>query len=225
MGSPFHLPKEAIIDCKEILSMHLTREEAMKEEIRLHALYDVKNNPEFYNQCNATSTKFQVSNEAHKRSAETRRGRTKETHEYIAKQVQARSKYKGDNLTPAQKLQWSPERKKERLEKYHKTLAKTMEDPETAKRIQEARVRGGKSGKGKPNPKKGHTGLKHPRVKTWWYKDPKGNICIVNDSIRNYVKENDMFPMSSASIMRYLRENKVPQKVLNQGWDFGFIDG
>ena len=225
LGSAFHIPPEATIACKEILSTHSTREEAMLEEIRLHTLYDVKNNPDFYNQCNATSTKFQVSEEAHKRSAETRRGRTKYTHEYILKQVQSREKYKGENLTLAQKAQWSPHKLEERKKKYKETLAKTMEDPIKAQKIQEARIRGGKSCKGIPNPKKGHTGLNHPKANPWWYKDPNGNITIVNNSIRDYVNNTDIFPMSSATIMRYIRTNKVPDKILSAGWDFGLING
>ena len=225
MGSPFHLPKEAVIGCKEILSIHETRELAMQEEIRLHKLYNVKDNPDFYNQCNATSTKFQLSKEAILKSAETRKGRTKETHEYIQKQVQARAKYKGEGLTPAQKAQWAPYKLAERNKKYKESLAKTMENPERAKEITDARIRGGKSCKGILNPKKGHIGLDHPRAKPWWYKEPSGNITIVNNSIRNYVDNIDIFPVSSASIMRYLRDNKVPQKILELGWDFGFING
>ena len=225
MGSPFHLPKEAVIGCKEILSIHKTRELAMQEEIRLHKLYNVKDNSDFYNQCNATSTKFQLSKEAILKSAETRKGRTKETHEYIQKQVQARAKYKGEGLTPAQKAQWAPHKLAERNKKYKESLAKTMENPERAKEITNARIRGGKSCKGIPNPKKGHIGLDHPRVEPWWYKEPSGNIVIVNNSIRNCVDNIDIFPISSASIMRYLRDNKVPQKILELGWDFGFING
>lgn len=225
MGSPFHLPEEAKIGCKEILSTHTTRELAMEEEIRLHTLYNVKDNPDFYNQCNATSTKFQVSKEAHQRSAETRKGRTQQTHEYIAKQVQSRAKYKEEGLTPAQKAQWSPQRREERLKKYKETLAKTMENPEKAKAIQDARIRGGQSCKGIPNPKKAHKGLDHPRVQPWWFKDPTGNLTIVNNSIRDYAKNTTIFPISAASIMRYLRDNKVPQKILDKGWNFGFING
>lgn len=222
MGSAFHLPAN-VIGCKEIISTHSTREEAMQEEIRLHALYDVKNNDEYYNQCNATSTKFQPSIEACKRGAETRKGRTKVTHEYIAKQVQARAKYKGENLTLAQKAQWSIDRREQRIAKYKQTLAETMKDPVKAKRIQQARVQGGKSGTGIPNPKKAHIGIEHPRVKPWWYRHPNGNITIVNNSIRDYCTTAN-FPMSAASIMRYLRDNKVPDKVLAQGWDFGFTN-
>lgn len=224
MGSPFHLPTN-VIGCKEVLSTHHTRELAMQEEIRLHTLYNVKDNPDFYNQCNATSTKFQVSKEAQLRSAKTREGRTKDTHEYIVKQVQARAKYKGEGLTLAQKAQWSPERMQERMKKYKQTLQQTMQDPIRATAIQNARIRGGKSCAGIPNPKKAHIGLSHPRASAWWYKDPKGNITIVNDSIRNYCKDSLVFPVSAASIMRYLRDQKVPNKLANVGWDFGHIDG
>lgn len=227
MGSPFRLPDSVKgTGTKHILSTHDTRKAAMEEEIRLHALYDVKNNPEFYNQCNSTSVKFQVSEEAHKRSAETRRGRTKETHEYIMNQVKAREKYRGDGLTPAQKAQWSPERMPDRMKKYKETLANTLKDPEKAKSIHEARVRGGKWGTGKKNPKKGHTGLDHPRAESWWYTKPGSTTkIVVNDSIRNYHKKNnEIFPFSAASIMRYLRDNHIPKKLFDQGWDFGKVN-
>lgn len=36
----------------EILAVYDNRDDAYKEESRLHYLYDVKNNPEYYNQCN-----------------------------------------------------------------------------------------------------------------------------------------------------------------------------
>lgn len=225
MGSPFHLPAEATIGCKEILSIHPTREQAMLEEIRLHAMYNVKDNPDFYNQCNATSTKFQISKEAHERGAETRRGRTKESHTYIANQVANRAKYKGNGLTLAQKAQWLPERREERIKKYKQTLAKTMENPEKASKIKDARIRGGKSCKGIPNPKKAHRGIDHPKVKPWWYKQPNGDIVIVNNSIRDYVANNAIFPISPASIMRYIRDTKVPQSIIDKGWDFGLING
>lgn len=225
MGSPFHLPDELVgTGVKAILSTHSSREEAALEEIRLHALYDVRNNDLYINQCNATSTKFYCSEEATKRGAETRRGRTKETHEYIAKQVEARAKYKGDGLTEKQRAQWDPERMPERMQKYKATLAKTMEDPEKAAKIRDARVRGGKSCKGIPNPKKGHTGNKHPRQFKWWYMAPGKEKVIVDDSVRNYCSHNDVFPMSSASVMRFLREGRVPEKLRKQGWDFGKVD-
>lgn len=225
MGSGFHIPEELVgTEIKAVLSVHTTREEAALEEIRLHALYDVRNNEMYLNQCNATSTKFYCSEEAHKRSAATRTGRTKETHEYIAKQTEARDKYKGDGLTEAQKAQWSPERMPERMQKYKATLAKTMEDPERAAAIQDARVRGGKSCAGIPNPKKAHIGSKHPRQFDWWYIAPGQDKVIVNDSVRNYCAKHDIFPKSSATIMRFLRDNHVPSKLKAQGWDFGKVN-
>ena len=45
----------------EILSYHETRDDATLEESRLHALYDVKCNPKYYNMCNQISTGFNVS--------------------------------------------------------------------------------------------------------------------------------------------------------------------
>ena len=42
----------------EILSYHPTRTVATNEEARLHALYDVKNNPLYYNRSNQTPTGF-----------------------------------------------------------------------------------------------------------------------------------------------------------------------
>ena len=225
LGSAFHIPPELVgTEVKTVLSTHGTREEAALEEIRLHALYDVRNNELYLNQCNATSTKFYCSEEAHKRGAETRRGRTKESHEYIAKQVESRAKYKGEGLTDAQKAQWSPERMPKRMQKYKATLAETMKDPERAKAIHDARVRGGKSCAGIPNPKKGNTGNKHPRQFKWWYKAPDQDKVIVNDSVRNYCKNNDIFPKSAASIMRFLRDGHVPKKLKEQGWDFGKVD-
>lgn len=42
----------------EILSFHNNREDAVKEEIRLHELYDVAKNPKFINRAKQTSTGF-----------------------------------------------------------------------------------------------------------------------------------------------------------------------
>jgi len=225
LGSGFHIPEELVgTEVKSVLSTHNTREEAGLEEIRLHALYDVRNNDKYLNQCNATSTKFYCSEEAHKRGAETRRGRTKETHEYIAKQVESRAQYKGKGLTTAQRDQWLPEKMPKRMQKYKATLAETMKDPEKAAAIHDAKVRGGKSCAGIPNPKKGHTGSKHPRQFDWWYIAPGQDKVIVKDSVRNYCNNNDIFPKSSATIMRFLREEHVPSKLRAQGWDFGKVD-
>ena len=47
---------------KEVISIWDSREEAVREEIRLHNKYDVGNNPAFYNRVKQTSTKFDSSN-------------------------------------------------------------------------------------------------------------------------------------------------------------------
>lgn len=44
-----------------ILSIHQTREDAINEEIRLHNLYEVNHNPDFYNRSKQTATGFDVS--------------------------------------------------------------------------------------------------------------------------------------------------------------------
>ena len=56
MSSSKYVPKE---ECdKIILTVHATPEEAIEEEIRLHELYNVAANPQFYNKAKQTSKKF-----------------------------------------------------------------------------------------------------------------------------------------------------------------------
>lgn len=56
MGSSNYVPK---LECdKIILSEFKTAIEAVNEEIRLHTLFDVVNNPKFYNRSKQTSVKF-----------------------------------------------------------------------------------------------------------------------------------------------------------------------
>jgi len=43
---------------KKVVSVHRNREEALAKEIKLHAHFDVKNHPRFFNRANQTSTKF-----------------------------------------------------------------------------------------------------------------------------------------------------------------------
>ena len=43
---------------KKILAIYFTREEALQREIEIHARFDVKNHPLFFNQANQTSTGF-----------------------------------------------------------------------------------------------------------------------------------------------------------------------
>ena len=60
---------------KEILSVWDTRKLANKEEIRLHELYDVAKNPNFYNKSRATTDKFCT--EGHVTVLDARDGKTK----------------------------------------------------------------------------------------------------------------------------------------------------
>lgn len=46
----------------KILLICDSREEALNEEIRLHSLYDVENNPEYYNKYNQRDTKWDATN-------------------------------------------------------------------------------------------------------------------------------------------------------------------
>lgn len=226
IGSAFHIPEEIRpTGTKKVLSIHPTRETAMLEEIRLHALYNVKDNPDFYNQCNSTSTKFQPSQEAILQGAAKRKGRTKYTHEYIRKQVEHRKKYVGDQRTEAQKAQFSPERMPERMRKYHETLSNSLKDPEKAEKIRAAKIRGGKSCTGIKNPKKALPGLKHGKAKPWYYTNTQGDTTKVMNSIRGFFKENsDALPFTQDRVMAYLREG-TPKKLRDLGWDFGYLTG
>lgn len=74
LGSCKSIPVEAYKGCvKSILSTYGTRHEAVMEEVRLHTLYNVKANPNYYNQVNQTVVKFD------------QQGCTKNTHEHIAR--------------------------------------------------------------------------------------------------------------------------------------------
>jgi hypothetical protein len=55
-GSSKYTPNEVPI--KTILTTHNTREEAIEEEIRYHAEFNVKNNNQYYNRANQTSIGF-----------------------------------------------------------------------------------------------------------------------------------------------------------------------
>jgi hypothetical protein len=88
---------------KLILATFKTKEEALAEEIRLHKLFNVKDNPNFYNQANQTSTKFHISKESHAKTTQKLKGRTAENCEYIRRANEKRRQYRGDKQTPAQK--------------------------------------------------------------------------------------------------------------------------
>jgi len=88
---------------KVILSTHSTREGALAEEVRLHKLFNIKDNINFYNKANQTSTKFNPSNEARQKISSKLKGRRAKDFEYIRKANEKRKRYVGDNQTPAQK--------------------------------------------------------------------------------------------------------------------------
>lgn len=173
LGSGFHIPNELRpLGIKTILSLHPTRIDAMNEEIRIHAELDIKNHPDYYNQCNSTSTKFQVSQEAIKRGALKRLGRTKETHEYIAKQVETRSKYKGiENRTVAQRRNdTDPIRRKKHSDKLKLLKGDNQTDAQKAGRItMREKLTGVK------NPLKGHPGIQSTSFVPWYYIEPNGD--------------------------------------------------
>lgn len=173
LGSGFHIPDEfRPLGIKTILSLHPTRIDAMNEEIRIHAELDIKNHSDYYNQCNSTSTKFQVSQEAIQRGALKRLGRTKDTHEYIANQAKAISKYKGiENRTVAQrKNDTDPIRLKKQGDKLRLLVGEHQTDAQKAGRItMREKLTGVK------NPLKGHPGTTSTSFVPWYYIEPNGD--------------------------------------------------
>jgi len=95
---------------KVILKEFSSREEAISYECDLHSEHNVALNPLYYNQVKQTSSKFDQQGctaDTHKHVASMAhklRGRTAESHEYIAKANTKRKQYVGDNRTEAQKL-------------------------------------------------------------------------------------------------------------------------
>jgi hypothetical protein len=173
VGSGFYIPEHMKqLGTKTILSLYQTREEAMNEEIRIHAMLDIKNNPEYYNRCNSTSTKFQVTQEAIERGALKRIGRTKESHVYVANQAKAMSKYKGkENRTAAQlKNDNDPIRLKAHSDKLKLLKGNDQTDAQKAGRISmKAKLTGVK------NPAKGHPGITSTSFVPWYYIEPNGD--------------------------------------------------
>lgn len=211
MGSAFHIPEKVKLSgIKQILSTHSTREEALLEEIRLHALYDVRNNPKYYNQCNSNSTKFYCGTEGQIRGANKLRGRTKETHPGPAKQAKAMRKYKGkENRTPAQLRRDSD---RELIEQCNvKRRALSGDNQTEAQKAGNKRM--GEWNKGRKNPKKSNPGLTHGRAKAWSYTDPEGNTQEVHDSIRRFFLEDpraELLPFGKYVVENHLRNGTQP---------------
>ena len=228
LGSAFHIPNEMKKQgLKTILSIHKTRENAMKEEIRLHALYNVKDNENYYNQCNSTSTKFQVSKEGILRSAKTRTGRTKETHEYIEKQVESRKKYKGiENRTEAQRI---ADLCPERIAKMSAKLRLLSGENQTeAQKLGRLSMR--KKLTGTKNPAKGRPGIKSTSFVPWYYIEPDGERHeVYSMSKKDFAIKNNI--PYRIFIYRFSKENEhkpflIPTKKseMIKGWIFGNLE-
>lgn len=225
LGSGFYIPDDLRnLGIKTILSMHDTRKEAMEEEIRLHALLDVKNNKQYYNQCNSTSTKFQISKVGIAKSAKTRTGRTKETHEYIQKQVESRNKYKGiENRTEAQRrADLCPER----IAKMSAKLKLLVGDNQTeAQKL--GRLAMKEKVTGVKNPAKGHPGIKSTSFVPWYYIEPNGDRHEMHSISKKDFAIKLGIPYRIL-IYRFSKENehkpfKIPTKksLMIKDWIFG----
>ena len=187
LGSSKYIPDDIKKSgIKTILKMFNTRQEAMEYEIKLHKEIDVKNHPEYYNQCNSSSTKFQIGKEAAIKAALTRTGRTKETHDYILRQVKTREKYKGENRTEAQKATDKHITEAQiYADKFKRTRSgNNQTDAQKAGRItMRAKLTGVK------NPAKGHPGASSTSFVPWYYIDDKGiRTEIHNISKKDFAK-------------------------------------
>lgn len=148
LGSSKIIPKDIkSTGIKTILGQFECRPDAIKNEMYLHKLYDVKMNKDYYNQVNQTSTKFDQQGctaKTHKHvkaMAEKLTGRKAEDYEYIQKANEKRTKYRGDNRTDAQKL---------------------------------GAIKVGIYNKGRTNPLKACKGIKNGWFKPWYYITPEG---------------------------------------------------
>lgn len=70
VGSSKHTPNKTEIVSKLIINNYLTRKEALLAEIQLHREKDIANNPDYYNRAIQTSTGFDTTGVAFKRSKE-----------------------------------------------------------------------------------------------------------------------------------------------------------
>lgn len=220
-GSAFNVPKSVkLTGMRCILSTWSTREQAELEEIRLHKLINVKEHPDYYNECNANSTNFYPSKAAIKQAAAKRKGRTAETHEYVRKQAEKRKQYKGDTLTEAQQNAYASSERSNKLRNLKGIyVGKNRTDKQ---KLRDLNMLGISQG---PNPKKAVIGLNHGRAsKPWWYITDNGTYIEVMDSVRNYCKHNTL-PVSHKSINRYLSGESNPDACNSKckGWKFGYL--
>ena len=122
MGSSKYTPKEGGV--KQILTTHSTREEALAEEIRYHALHNVKDNPLFHNKSNQTSTGFSIAGTS--RSLETRK-KISDSHKGKKVSLETRAKQRaaklGKKLSPETCARMSASRRGEKSPMFGKDVS------------------------------------------------------------------------------------------------------
>jgi len=227
-GSSKYIPQlMRIFGQKTILKVCATREEALEEEVRLHKLYNVKDNPNFYNKANQTSTKFTMSLESIRKGAEKRRGRTKHTHEYIAKQVEARRKYKGEGRTEAQK---QASKNPETIAKANLSRSKYVGDNQTeAQKL--GNITQGLKQRGTKNPAKGRAGTTNNGFNPWYYITPDNDYVEVTHTTKQEYAVNfqvtarqlgHRFHHTNINKRTLLNDLRVPQGL--RGYVFGNLN-
>ena len=199
LGSSKIIPAELYATCtKSILATFDTRIEAISDEIRLHNLYNVCINPEYYNQAKQTHTKFdqQGAKASTHPSIQARvdkiKGRTKQDYQYLENKGKVASSYRDNNRTSAQ-LEAD-----KKLSKY----------------------------KGTTNTAKGISGIDNPQVKPWYYITPSGSYTEVYTSIRQYLVNHPVFKDWCPTKI-YERISTKPhtpsQRGVVKGYTFGYL--
>lgn len=196
LGSSKVLTKEQLNNCKKvILAKFSTREEAIAEEIRLHELYDVSSNPNYYNLVKQTSTKFDQSGctaETHAHVAATAnklRGRKAQDYEYIRKANEKRKSYVGDN--------------------------RTQKQIEGSKKQAEA-IRGTKC------EAKGKQGVANNGFNPWYYITPNGEyVEVYNQTKEQFAEDKQFTARQLGHRFHYTNIHKEGRYKLFKGWTFG----
>jgi hypothetical protein len=196
----------------------------MIEEIRLHKLYDVKNNDNYYNQCNSTSTKFFPSREAFDRAAESRRGRTAETHEYIRKQIESRKKYIGEGRTEAQK---ATQKHVTPAQIYADKFKRSRRGADRTEAEILGRISASEKVRGTKCPAKGRPGASSTLFKPWYYIDSNGNKFEIYDTTKqDYAHKLGISARQLGHRFHYTNEHKpMYSKNMEKSPIYGFTFG
>ncbi len=224
MGSAFHIPDNInITGKKEILSIHKSRDKAVLEEIRLHKLYNVKDNPAYYNQCNSNSVNFHCSVEGQRRSAETRRGRTKSSHIYIKNQIKSREQYNKYKQWTTKQLEGHT---KQGITKKQNILDGNDATGFTGKNRTKAQLAGSiiQSNKirGIKNPLKGHPGTSSTSFTPWYYISPDGiRTEVFNQTKKEYAETSEFTLRQITHRFNHKNEHKPAKTLPMKGWIFG----